>query len=107
MVQWQFWETERDGDAWLRNPGDKHGAVVYTTAAPDGRSVRHRIMVVTQAWVVREMKKLGPYPLAASLVLPSVIVLRDAVGEELRQQLNKALADGGKLLDSMSTVLEP
>lgn len=106
MTQWEFWETQRDGEAWLADPSERHAVVVYTIATASSRSARRRITVVTQAWLVRETQKLGPYPLAASLALPPMIVLRDAAGEELRDQLNRTLADGGKLLDSISTALE-
>ncbi|MGH2607480.1 MAG: hypothetical protein ACRDHF_00200 [Tepidiformaceae bacterium] len=106
MGEWQFWETEKDGAAWLEDPKERHAVVTYAATTAGGRSVRRRIMVVSQAWVAREMKKLGPHPLAATLVLPSVIVLRDGNSRELRQQLNRALADGGALLDSIATEVE-
>lgn len=102
MKSWDFWETPGDGEAWLANPRELHAVVVYRVSTSDGPGAR-RIMVVTKGWIEREIEKLGSYPLAASVALPAMLVLRDAVGGELRQELSRALNDGGALLDSLST----
>lgn len=103
MIQWQFWQTEADGQAWLDNPGALHAVVIFSDLEKAGNDSDRRITVVTREWLNNELARLADQSGTSTLVLPSMIVLRDAQGDDLRRLLDIALKSGGSLLQSLAT----
>ncbi len=104
LANWRFAESEEDGKAWLSNPGLLQGYVDYESRSEDGNSNWRRIMVVTRAWLesqIQGVRNGDTGPLWAAL--PSMIVLPDATGEELRAIVGAVIRQGG--FDMYSTAL--
>ena len=103
MIRWQFWQSEADGQVWLDNPDVQHAVVTFDRIDEvTGKVSSMRINVVTRGWLDKELACLLDRPGPSTLVLPSMIVLRDAKGPELRRLLDIALNSGGSLLGSLS-----
>lgn len=105
MVDWRFADAQEDGEAWLRNPDVFHAYVDYQVRGELGRSEQRRVMVVTKGWLdsqVAGVRKSSTGPLWAAI--PSMVVLPDAEGEELRRIVQDVVQQGG--LDQYSTVLQ-
>lgn len=99
MRKWRFIDDEADGEAWLESPELMIACVEYDLGSG---SERRRLMVVTKSWIANELNDVrmsGNEPLWK--ILPTMMVLPDGRGNELRSILNSAmLADG---LDLYST----
>ncbi len=102
-VQWRFAEQEEDGEAWLRHPSDLIAYVDYADAAGSWQ----RIMVVTRVWLEKHLQgvRVGSDGKPLWAAIPTMIVLPDVRGDELRRAVDRLLQDGG--LDSYATPLVP
>lgn len=90
---WRFAESEEDGRAWMQNPNDLQGFIEFRSS-DDGDW--RRIMVVTKAWVQRQLAAVKTTVAGSGrVVFPSMLVLPDAEPSELRALIDTALAAGG------------
>lgn len=106
MPEWQFGESADDGEAWLAHPSHLSAYVDYRTIDTEGRVQWRRLMVVTKAWLLGHLGSVrqgSTGPLWA--LLPTMLVLPDGEGEELRQILDSAMQQGGLDLYSSPIVL--
>lgn len=90
---WKFAESEEDGRAWMRNPNELQGFIDFRSS-DDGDW--RRIMVVTKAWVQRQLDAVQTTAAGSGrVVFASMLVLPDAEPSELRTLIDVALAAGG------------
>lgn len=90
---WKFAESEEDGRAWMQNPSELQGFIDFRSS--DDEDWR-RIMVVTKAWVQRQLAAVKTTAGGAGrVVFASMLVLPDAEPPELRSLIDAALAAGG------------
>lgn len=98
MADWRFGEFQDDGEAWLRNPTQLY---VYVDYRADSGAWR-RLMVVTKTWLenqITAVRQSATEPLWA--MIPTMLVLPDAEGEELRRIVDQVMQLGG--FDAYST----
>lgn len=98
-IQWRFAEQEDDGAAWLRHPSDLVAYVDYANASGEWR----RVMVVTKTWLEKHLRgvRVGGDGAPLWAAIPTLIVLPDVSGEDLRRTVDRVLQEGG--LDSYAT----
>lgn len=104
-IEWRFGESADDGEAWLKRPRHLYVYVEYRDKNGEDNCWR-RIMVVTKAWLQKHLEsvRLGAQgPLW--IVVPTMLVLPDADGEDLRRAVGTAIQEGG--LDTYATVTTP
>lgn len=102
ITNWRFGEDPEDGEAWLRMPTNLCAYVEYETDPPHGPREWRRLMVVTRAWLQGHLDRVlvsRSGPLWA--VVPTVLVVPDAQGEELRRIVDTVIKKGG--FDNYST----
>ena len=88
-VVWQFGESEADAVAWMQSPAMLHAYVDFRTPeTPPG--MWERAMVVTRAWVERQVSEGS-----GCQSWPSLIVVPDAGLTAARRSIELLLADGG------------
>jgi hypothetical protein len=93
VIEWRFGELPEDGEAWLKNPMQMYAYLDYRSA---NRDEWRRLMVVTKSWLQHHLDNVrhtGVEPLWA--VIPTMLVLPDAEGEELRQIVDTVIRQGG------------
>ena len=104
MRKWRFGESPEDGEAWLRNPGQLYAYVEYVSES-DAAGEWRRLMVVTKSWLQRVLEGVRHGASAPLWVmLPTMLVLPDAEGEELRRAVDAVMQQGG--FDVYSTAVE-
>ena len=88
-LNWQFGETEADAVAWMNAPALLHAYVdLRTPETPAG--MWQRVMVVTRAWVERQVADgAGPQS------WPPLVVVPDGSLEAARRAIDALLANGG------------
>lgn len=104
MARWRFAESETDGEDWLANPNLLQGYVDYAAAGAGGEFAWRRILIVTRAWLEAQIQTVGKGqtgPLWAAI--PSMIVLPNASGSELRSMIDEVIRQGS--IDDYSTEL--
>ena len=95
MITWRFGDSAEDGEVWLRNPSLTVIYVDYGSGERPGRQQWRRLTVVTKSWLeqqLAEVKNGAAGPLWA--MIPSMLVLPDAEGEELRKIVDKVMQRG-------------
>jgi hypothetical protein len=89
MATWRFVESEADGHAWMNSPSELHTFIDVQAFAAAGDVGWRRIMVVTKAWVERQLAGSGRTVFSAMLVLP------DSSPATLRASIDAAVSAGG------------
>ena len=103
MVKWRFADSAEDGAAWLLRPTLLQVYVDYQSKLASGQW--RRVMVVTKRWLESHLAnvKYGTTgPLWAGL--PPMIVVPDAIGEDLRRIVDTVMQHDG--IDMYSTLLD-
>ena len=101
MTQWRFGEFAEDGEAWLNDSRQLHAYLDYLSPQ---RGHWRRLMIVTKSWLdahLNHVRLAGDEPQWS--VIPTMLVLPDANGEELRRLVDVVVQQGG--LDEYSTPL--
>ena len=88
MASWRFAESDEDGDAWMKSPGQLY-AFVDLQAATGPR----RIMVVTKSWMENQLAAVRGQ--RGRAVFPSVLVVPDGSPAALRAAIDAAVSAGG------------
>lgn len=96
MPVWLFGESQDDGEAWLAHSSHVSVYVDYKTIDANGDDEWRRLMVVTKSWLSNHLDSVkhgttGPH----WAVIPTMLVLPDAEGEELRKILGSVMEQGG------------
>lgn len=91
-MKWKFAESDADGEAWMRSPGELHGFVDLQSTNGEWR----RLMVVTKAWVLRQLDTVDATAGGTGrAVFASMLVLPDAQPAQLRGMIDAAIRAGG------------
>jgi hypothetical protein len=107
MATWRFspgaddGDAAADGDYWLGMPVHSFAHVEYESTVT--RQWR-LIAVATRAYVMEQLRELSPAGRARSVFIPSMLILPDAEGPQLRDAIGQALDGTGP--DMYSTSLE-
>lgn len=101
-IVWQFDEETSDGEAWLRRPRDETVFILYQSTASSGAGEWRRLFVVTRAWLQAQLSDTWSRGLEVPwAVLPSMLVLPDLEGDELRAAVDAVVNQRG--FDAYST----
>lgn len=102
--RWRFVESNSDGDLWLRNPSELTACIEIESGGVAGQRVRRRLMIATRGWLEKHLlgvRDSTSGPLWAGI--PSLVVVPNATGNELRRYVDRVVTDGG--IDDYSTVV--
>jgi hypothetical protein len=95
MIEWRFGETPEDGEAWLRDPDQLFAYVEYRSTRASAPGWR-RLMVVTKRWLDRHLAAVRESDAGPGwAAIPTMLVLPDANGEELRRIAETVIQQGG------------
>ena len=96
MGRWRFVETDGDGELWLQYPGHVTACVEFEAQDARGETLTFRAMVVTRGWLEKHLqgvRESSGGPLWAGV--PSLIVVPDAAGDDLRMIVDRVMSEEG------------